>query len=70
VGRSPPSQSSQPSPAEAYRTLGLDPGTDEAAVRAAYRQRVKEVHPDRPSGDEDEFKRVTRAYERLTDRST
>ena len=62
--------SSGPSPSEAYRTLGLDPDADEEAVREAYRERVKEVHPDRPSGDEDEFKRVNRAYERLTDEST
>jgi DnaJ-domain-containing protein 1 len=61
--------SSGPSEREAYRTLGLDPGADEAAVRSAYRDRVKDVHPDRPSGDEEEFKRVTRAYERLTDES-
>lgn len=61
---------SGPSPREAYRTLGLDPGADDEAVRSAYRERVKEVHPDRPSGDEDEFKRVNRAYERLTDEST
>jgi DnaJ-domain-containing protein 1 len=59
--------SSGPPPEEAYRTLGLDPGADEEAVREAYRDRVKEVHPDTPSGDEDEFKRVNRAYERLTD---
>ena len=45
-------------------------GADEAAVRSAYRERVKEVHPDRPSGDEDEFKRVNRAYERLTEEPT
>ncbi|WP_142858261.1 J domain-containing protein [Salinigranum halophilum] len=62
--------SSGPSQREAYRTLGLDPGADEAAVRSAYRERVKEVHPDRPSGDEDEFKRVNRAYERLTEEPT
>jgi DnaJ-domain-containing protein 1 len=62
--------SSGPSQREAYRTLGLDPSADEEAVRSAYRERVKEVHPDRPSGDEDEFKRVNRAYERLTDEPT
>jgi hypothetical protein len=61
--------STGPSRQEAYRTLGLDPGADEEAVRSAYRERVKEVHPDRPAGDEDEFKRVNRAYERLTDGS-
>jgi hypothetical protein len=56
----------EPTIAEAYRTLGLDPGADEAAVRAAYRERVKSVHPDADSGDEEQFKRVNRAYERLT----
>jgi curved DNA-binding protein CbpA len=36
-------------------------------VRAAYRERVKAVHPDTDSGDEEQFKRVNRAYERLTE---
>ncbi|MGQ4554872.1 DnaJ domain-containing protein [Halobellus sp. GM3] len=52
--------------AEAYRTLGLDPGADEDAVRAAYRERAKAAHPDTDTGDEEQFKRVNRAYERLT----
>jgi hypothetical protein len=57
----------EPSLAEAYRTLGVDPGADEEAVRAAYRDRAKSTHPDTDSGDAEEFKRVTRAYERLVD---
>jgi curved DNA-binding protein CbpA len=28
---------------------------------------VKEVHPDTETGDQETFKRVTRAYERLTE---
>lgn len=52
---------------QAYRTLGLEPGADEASVREAYRERVKEVHPDAEDGDESEFRRVNEAYERLTD---
>lgn len=51
---------------EAYATLGLDPDADDEAVRRAYREQVKEVHPDR-GGDEERFKQVTAAYERLTD---
>jgi len=51
---------------EAYDRLGLDPGADEATIKRAYRERVKEVHPDR-GGDEKAFKRVTAAYDRLTD---
>jgi DnaJ-domain-containing protein 1 len=58
-----------PSREEAYRRLGLDPGADADAdaVKRAYRERVKEVHPDTADGDEETFKEVTRAYERLTD---
>lgn len=65
-GRSP-AAGSGPSPTEAYRILGLDPGADPEAVRAAYRERAKELHPDAESGDEEAFKRITRAYETLTD---
>ena len=54
------------SPDEAYRRLGLAPGADEREVKRAYRQKVKEVHPDR-GGDEEEFKRVTEAYETLVE---
>jgi hypothetical protein len=46
---------------EAFAELGLDPGADEDAVRRAYRDRAKEVHPD-AGGDEAEFKRVQEAY--------
>lgn len=51
---------------EAYRTLGLEADASQAAVKRAYRERVKDVHPD-SGGDEETFKRVTEAYERLTD---
>lgn len=62
-----PNASNGPTRAEAYRALDLEPGSSEEAVRRAYRQKVKEVHPDADSGDEESFKRVNRAYERLTD---
>lgn len=54
-------------PTESYRVLGLDPGADEAAVRSAYREKVKEVHPDTEGGNQRAFKRVNEAYERLTE---
>jgi hypothetical protein len=64
--RAGPQQSPSLSKAEAYRCLGVEPGADEAAVTRAYRERVKEVHPDR-GGDEETFKKVTEAYETLTE---
>lgn len=51
-------------PGDARRTLGVDADASESAVKAAYRDRVKETHPD-SGGDEEEFKRVNRAYETL-----
>ena len=50
---------------EAYDRLGLDPDADADAVKRAYREKVKEVHPDTEGGDEDAFKRIKTAYERL-----
>lgn len=64
--RQAPSTNNGPTEAEAYRVLGVEPGADDATVKQAYRQKVKEVHPDTADGDEEQFKRVTRAYERLT----
>jgi hypothetical protein len=60
-----PPRDSGPTRREAYETLDLDPGASEDAVRRAYRAKVKEVHPDADGGDEERFKRVNRAYERL-----
>lgn len=52
--------------ADARRTLGVGAGASQSDVKAAYRERVKETHPD-SGGDEEEFKRVNRAYEALKD---
>ena len=53
--------------AEAYETLGLEPGADLEAVQGAYRERVKETHPDL-GGDPEAFIRVREAYERVRER--
>jgi DnaJ-domain-containing protein 1 len=64
--RTAPSTSPTMGRKEAFRTLGLSVDADEDAVKRAYREKVKEVHPDTDGGDEEAFKKVNRAYERLT----
>jgi len=46
---------------EAFDALDLSPSADADAVRSAYRDRVKEAHPDH-GGSEDDFKEVREAY--------
>ncbi|MFP8955674.1 J domain-containing protein [Natrialbaceae archaeon A-CW3] len=45
----------------AYETLGLSSEADRKAARAAYRERIKQVHPDH-GGDKASFRRVQEAY--------
>jgi hypothetical protein len=52
---------------QAYRTLDLQPGASREEVKRAYRAKVKTVHPDTKTGDEESFKRVNRAYELLSE---
>lgn len=56
-----------PSVAEARQVLGVDSDADGETIRRAYRDRVKDVHPDAPDGSEAAFKRVQAAYEQLSD---
>ncbi|WEL16462.1 DnaJ-class molecular chaperone [Halorhabdus sp. SVX81] len=50
---------------EASRVLGVEAGADQETIKQAYRERVKDVHPDAADGDTQAFKRVRTAYERL-----
>lgn len=52
-----------------YAVLGLAPGADLSAIKAAYRSRVKMVHPDRnqSSAATQEFQRLVEAYRVLRD---
>ena len=47
-----------------FEILGVDPDADEAAVVDAYRERVKETHPDH-GGSPEAFRAVKEAYERI-----
>jgi len=65
VGQSGPRAATGMRAKTAARVLGVDPDAGEDAVKRAYREKVKDVHPDAPDGDGDRFKRVQRAYDRL-----
>ena len=45
--------------------LGVKPGATEEEVKKAYRKKAVETHPDK-GGNEEDFKKVTEAYEILT----
>ena len=47
--------------AGAFAVLGLDRSATTEEVRAAYRERIKDVHPDH-GGDRESFERVREAY--------
>lgn len=53
------------SAADARQILDVDPTADESEIKAAYRRKAKQNHPDTASGDEETFKSVSRAYETL-----
>ena len=52
-----------------YETLRVDRDADLAAIRAAYRARIKASHPDATHTDEttEEFRRAREAFETLSD---
>ncbi|WP_058366067.1 J domain-containing protein [Haloparvum sedimenti] len=66
--RAPPADGG-PTVREAYATLDLSTDADEAAVKRAYREKAKELHPDAADGDEEAFKELNAAYERLQEGS-
>ncbi len=50
-----------------YSVLGVDPGTDEKAIKSAYRRLARKYHPDvsKEPNAEEQFKSVSEAYEVL-----
>jgi hypothetical protein len=74
AGREPfPSKAPRPGarpvpPQNPYTLLGLEPGADLPAIKAAYRQKALDTHPDR-GGSEAAFILVKRAYDSLRRRA-
>lgn len=54
-------------PEDPYRTLGVLPGADTEAIKAAHRRLAKRFHPDGSMGDEGRFLAIQEAYQLLTD---
>lgn len=51
--------------ASAYAALGLTPGADPAAIDRAYKELIKQYHPDREGGDARRAAEINRAYREL-----
>lgn len=48
-----------------YKILGVARNSSDEEIKQAYKRLVKEHHPDRPNGNEEKFKQVNDAYERI-----
>ena len=51
--------------ASTYAALGLEPGADAIAVERAYKQLIKQHHPDRQGGDSARAAEINHAYREL-----
>ncbi|XP_023951049.1 translocation protein SEC63 homolog [Bicyclus anynana] len=50
-----------------YEILGLPPGATQAEIKRSYRKQSLILHPDKETGDEKAFMKLTKAYQALTD---
>jgi len=50
-----------------YKLLEVDKNASEADIKKAYKKMAVKLHPDKPGGDQEKFKELSRAYEVLSD---
>jgi curved DNA-binding protein CbpA len=53
-----------------YEILGVEPDATDEEIKAAYRKKAQETHPDMPEGSAEAFNEVNRAYRLLTNKLT
>ena len=53
---------------EYYKILGIDKNASDKEIKKAYRKLALKYHPDKPDGDEDKFKKISEAYDILSDK--
>lgn len=46
-----------------YEILGVKIGDSQSAIKSAYRKLSLTYHPDKPTGDEKTFMKITKAYQ-------
>lgn len=49
-----------------YKILGLDQGASEEEIKKSYRKLSLKYHPDKNGGDDNKFKEISNAYQKLT----
>ena len=61
----PISSQPPPQPLDPYKVLGVRPGVSEETLKAAFKWRSVETHPDHAGGSQEDFQLVGAAYEEL-----
>ena len=50
-----------------YETLGVNRQATTSELKSAYRKLANKYHPDKPTGDSEKFKKISEAYQVLSD---